>query len=102
MTDFGTINLNNEIQKIVNPDIQEGKFIKKTIKKKEVFFKVNDIILNCQNTYEILTLSGYNEIKNSGNALTVEDVEKTNKILKSRKEKYAFEITELAKEISEE
>ena len=77
VTDFGTINLNNEIQKIVNPDIQEGKFIKKTIKKKEVFFKVNDIILNCQNTYEILTLSGYNEIKNSGNALTVEDVETT-------------------------
>ena len=77
VTDFGTINLNNEIQKIVNPDIQEGKFIKKTIKKKEVFFKVNDIILNCQNTYEILTLSGYNEIKNSGNALTEEDVETT-------------------------
>ena len=77
VTDFGTINLNNEIQKIVNPDIQEGKFIKKTIRKKEVFFKVNDIILNCQNTYEILTLSGYNEIKNSGNALTVEDVETT-------------------------
>lgn len=77
VTDFGTINLNNEIQKIVNPDIQEGKFIKKTIRKKEIFFKVNDIILNCQNTYEILTLSGYNEIKNSGNALTVEDVETT-------------------------
>ena len=77
VTDFGTINLNNEIQKIVNPDIQEGKFIKKTIRKKEVFFKVNDIILNCQNTYEILTLSGYNEIKNSGNTLTVEDVETT-------------------------
>lgn len=77
VTDFGTINLNNEIQKIVNPDIQEGKFIKKTIRKKEVFFKVNDIILNCQNTYEILTLSGYNEIKNSCNALTVEDVETT-------------------------
>ena len=77
VTDFGTINLNNEIQKIVNPDIKEGKFIKKTIRKKEVFFKVNDIILNCQNTYEILTLSGYNEIKNSGNALTVEDVETT-------------------------
>ena len=77
VTDFGTINLNNEIQKIVNPDIQEGKFIKKTIRKKEVFFKVNDIILNCQNTYEILTLSGYNEIKNSGNALTEEDVETT-------------------------
>lgn len=77
VTDFGTINLNNEIQKIVNPDIQEGKFIKKTIKKKEVFFKVNDIILNCQNTYEILTLSGYNEIKNSGNTLTGEDVETT-------------------------
>lgn len=77
VTDFGTINLNNEIQKIVNPDIQEGKFIKKIIRKKEVFFKVNDIILNCQNTYEILTLSGYNEIKNSGNALTVEDVETT-------------------------
>ena len=77
VTDFGTINLNNEIQKIVNPDIQEGKFIKKTIRKKEILFKVNDIILNCQNTYEILTLSGYNEIKNSGNALTVEDVETT-------------------------
>ena len=77
VTDFGTINLNNEIQKIVNPDIQEGKFIKKTIRKKEVFFKVNDIILNCQNTYEILTLSGYNEIKNSGNTLTAEDVETT-------------------------
>lgn len=77
VTDFGAINLNNEIQKIVNPDIQEGKFIKKTIRKKEVFFKVNDIILNCQNTYEILTLSGYNEIKNSGNALTEEDVETT-------------------------
>lgn len=77
VTDFGTINLNNEIQKIVNPDIQEGKFIKKTIRKKEVFFKVNDIILNCQNTYEILTLSGYNEIKNSGNTLTGEDVETT-------------------------
>ena len=77
VTDFGTINLNNEIQKIVNPDIQEGKFIKKTIRKKEVFFKVNDIILNCQNTYEILTLSGYNEIKNSGNTLTEEDVETT-------------------------
>ena len=77
VTDFGTINLNNEIQKIVNPDIQEGKFIKKTIRKKEVFFKVNDIILNCQNTYKILTLSGYNEIKNSGNALTGEDVETT-------------------------
>lgn len=77
VTDFGTINLNNEIQNIVNPDIQEGKFIKKTIRKKEVFFKVNDIILNCQNTYEILTLSGYNEIKNSCNALTVEDVETT-------------------------
>lgn len=77
VTDFGTINLNNEIQKIVNSDAQEGKFIKKTIRKKEVFFKVNDIILNCQNTYEILTLSGYNEIKNSGNALTIEDVETT-------------------------
>lgn len=77
VTDFGTINLNNEIQKVVNPDIQEGKFIKKTIRKKEVFFKVNDIILNCQNTYEILTLSGYNEIKNSGNTLTEEDVETT-------------------------
>lgn len=77
VTNFGTINLNNEIQKIVNPDIQEGKFIKKTIRKKEVFFKVNDIILNCQNTYEILTLSGYNEIKNSGNTLTGEDVETT-------------------------
>lgn len=77
VTDFGTINLNNEIQKIVNSDIQEGKFIKKTIRKKEVFFKVNDIILNCQNTYEILTLSGYNEIKNSGNTLTGEDVETT-------------------------
>ena len=77
VTDFGTINLNNEIQKIVNPDIQEGKFVKKTIRKKEVFFKVNDIILNCQNTYEILTLSGYNEIKNSGNTLTGEDVETT-------------------------
>lgn len=77
VTDFGTINLNNEIQKIVNPDIQEGKFIKKTIRKKEILFKVNDIILNCQNTYEILTLSGYNEIKNSGNTLTGEDVETT-------------------------
>ena len=77
VTDFGTINLNNEIQKIVNPDVQEGKFIKKTIRKKEILFKVNDIILNCQNTYEILTLSGYNEIKNSGNTLTGEDVETT-------------------------
>ena len=77
VTDFGTINLNNEIQKIVNPDVQEGKFIKKTIRKKEILFKVNDIVLNCQNTYEILTLSGYNEIKNSGNTLTGEDVETT-------------------------
>ena len=77
VTDFGTINLNNEIQKIVNPDIQEGKFIKKTIRKKEVLFKVNDIILNCQNTYEILTLNGYNEIKNSGNMLVSDDVETT-------------------------
>ena len=77
ITDFGTINLNNEIQKIVNPDIQEGKFVKKTVKKKEVLLKVNDIILNCHNTYEILTLSGYNEIKNSGNMLTSDDVETT-------------------------
>lgn len=75
VTDFGTINLNNEIQKLVNPDIVEGKFIEKTIRKQKVLFKVNDIILNCQNTYKILTLDGYNEIKESGGFLTSEDVQ---------------------------
>lgn len=77
VTDFGTINLNNEIQKIVNPDIVEGQFIKKKIRHKDVLFKVNDIILNCHNTYDILTLEGYNEIKNSNGILTSEDVDKT-------------------------
>ena len=75
VTDFGTINLNNEIQKLVNPDIVEGKFIEKNIRKQKVLFKVNDIILNCQNTYKILTLDGYNEIKESGGFLTSEDVQ---------------------------
>lgn len=75
VTDFGTINLNNEIQKLVNPNIVEGKFIEKNIRKQKVLFKVNDIILNCQNTYKILTLDGYNEIKESGGFLTSEDVQ---------------------------
>lgn len=76
VTDFGTINLNNKIQEIVNPEIIEGKYIEKTIKNQKVMFKVNDNILNTKNCYDVLTHESYNMIK-SDKILTKEDVETT-------------------------
>ena len=75
ITDFGCINLSNEIQKIVNPDIIEGKFIETTVRKQKVLFKVGDIILNTKNNYSVMSLEVYKRIKSSG-ILTKEDIDK--------------------------
>lgn len=76
VTDFGTINLNNKIQEIVNPEIIEGKYIEKTIRNQKVMFKINDNVLNTKNCYNALTYESFNMIK-SDKILTKEDVEKT-------------------------
>ena len=79
ITDFGCINLSNEIQKIVNPDTIEGKFIETTVKKNKrtykILFKVGDIILNTKNNYSVMSLEVYERIKSSG-ILTKEDIDK--------------------------
>ena len=72
VTEFGTINLNNQIQAIVNPRNTDN-VIEKTIRKHKVKFKIGDQILNTKNNYNVLTLDGYNAIK-SDSMLTKEDV----------------------------
>lgn len=75
VTDFGTINLNNKIQEIVNPNNNE-KIIEKTIRKMNVKFKIGDLILNTNNNYNVMTLDTYNAIKESS-ILSKEDLETT-------------------------
>ena len=72
VTEFGTINLNNQIQAIVNPRNTDN-VIEKTIRKHKVKFKIGDQILNTKNNYNVLTLEGYNAIK-MDSMLTKEDV----------------------------
>ena len=72
VTEFGTINLNNQIQAIVNPRNTDN-VIEKTIRKYKVKFKIGDQILNTKNNYNVLTLEGYNAIK-MDSMLTKEDV----------------------------
>ena len=72
VTEFGTINLNNQIQAIVNPRNTDN-VIEKTIRKHKVKFKIGDQILNTKNNYNVLTLDGYMALK-SDSMLTKEDV----------------------------
>ena len=72
ITEFGTINLNNQIQAIVNPRNTDN-VIEKTIRKHKVKFKIGDQILNTKNNYNVLTLDGYMALK-SDSMLTKEDV----------------------------
>lgn len=72
VTEFGTINLNNKIQEIVNPRNTEN-VVEKTIRKHKVKFKIGDQILNTKNNYNVLTLEGYNALK-TDSMLTKEDV----------------------------
>lgn len=80
VTEFGSVNINNEIQKIVNPDIIEDKFVKtKYINGRysyDILLKVGDLILNTKNCYKIPTYEGYKMMK-SDNIFTIEDVETT-------------------------
>lgn len=73
ITPFGTINLNNKIQEIVNPIKEKDIFIEKKIRNQSVKFKVKDIILNTKNNYNILTYEKYKLLK-SDNKLEKEDV----------------------------
>ena len=73
VTEFGTINLNNLIQKKVNPRLNKDKTVSRKYKGYEINFKVGDIILNTENNYQIMTLDGYNNLK-SDNGLTKDDV----------------------------
>ena len=72
VTEFGTINLNNQIQAIVNPRNTDN-VIEKTIRKHKVKFKIGDQILNTKNNYNVLTLDGYMALQ-SDSMLTKEDV----------------------------
>ena len=72
VTEFGTINLNNQIQAIVNPRNTDN-VIEKTIRKYKVKFKIGDQILNTKNNYNVLTLDGYMALQ-SDSMLTKEDV----------------------------
>ena len=72
VTEFGTINLNNQIQAIVNPRNTDN-VIEKTIRKHKVKFKIGDQILNTKNNYNVLTLEGYMALQ-SDSMLTKEDV----------------------------
>lgn len=73
VTDFGTINLSNEIQALVNPPKENEVTVERTVRKQKVKFRVGDIILNTKNTYNALTLDGYQMLK-SDSVLTKEDV----------------------------
>ena len=72
VTEFGTINLNNQIQAIVNPRNTDN-VIEKTIRKHKVKFKIGDQILNTKNNYNVLTLDGYMALQ-SDSMLTKEDI----------------------------
>lgn len=78
ITEFGSININNKIQSIVNPpiDTTNKDVVNIKIRGYNVEFRINDIILNTKNCYNILTLAGYNKIKESP-ILTEDDVETT-------------------------
>jgi len=73
ITEFGSINLNNKIQEIVNPITKDGDYVEVKIRGYDVMFKVHDIILNTKNCYDILTLDGYELIKKD-RMLSKEDV----------------------------
>lgn len=73
VTEFGTINLNNLIQKKVNPRLNKDKTVSRKYKGYEINFKVGDIILNTENNYQIMTLDGYNNLK-SDRSLTKDDI----------------------------
>lgn len=71
---LGSIAINNEIQKIVNPVLNKDKTISKKIRGFDVTFKVGDIVLNTENNYNVPTLEGY-ELVQSDSEITEEDVE---------------------------
>lgn len=71
---LGSIVINNEVQKLVNPVLSKDKTITKNIRGFNVTFKVGDIILNTENNYNVPTLEGYNLVQEDGE-ITQEDVE---------------------------
>lgn len=73
ITDFGSINLNNKIQELVNPKTENGKYVEIKVRGFDVLLKVGDIILNTKNCYDILTFEGYELIKKD-KLLSKEDV----------------------------
>ena len=73
VTQFGTININNLIQNMINPKLNKDKMVSRKFKGQTITFKVGDIVLNTENNYKVMTLEGYNSLM-SDKELTKDDV----------------------------
>lgn len=60
--EFGTVNINNHIQEIVNPIASNESWIDCVRFKQKVKFHKGDLVLNCKNDYDIQTLECYNQL----------------------------------------
>ena len=73
--EFGSINLSNKIQALVNPPIEGEKTFKITRDNKDIVFRENDLVLNLVNKYDCIDDNMYNEML-SDDSLAKSDYQK--------------------------
>lgn len=74
--EYGTYNINNLIQKAVNPIMDNEKCFKHIIDRKEIRFHINDLVLVTKNNYNMLNWKSYDEL-DFDDELSKDDVPKT-------------------------
>lgn len=80
INEYGTININNHIQALINPPKPNETTITIKVQKQEVTFRQRDIIMNTKNNYNILTEEGYNMLINDETGMLTKDDVKTTEI----------------------